>query len=896
MKVFIPPHYRVVEGRAVKVTGYWREVRSLDELDLEEKDALEKQRKKIRAVGRSAETLRKVDAEQRAEAATTRQMWAQADELVGAFPSGRRERPKKWQFTNAQAQALVVALTRVWVPPHLSHTKTGKPTHVDGYWRRARVGENLEGKLTDRDVGVEKWSKELWGGKAAAEALWDVLEHAELSPAQSQAVGDRAAWIFFERKKPTRAKLDKWRKLDPETRRKLYVQAAREVKKSKGPGSPAWFQKKEAQKPTAVSRLVEKAQAGGLSDRKPVRRIVPTGTLTPREAAMARQYPSTHLEYVGDGHNKFWSAQIQQGNVVHVAWGKIGTKGQSKDYSFQHMADAQAFFDKKHHEKVAEGYSDASSSPAPAPTPVEPKPIPQPKPVAKPKPSSALETSLVYQQGGSNKFWKASVHGKTVTSHWGKIGTEGQTKDFSFPTELEAQAYFNKKVTEKLVKGYVPDAVVSQPAPVPAPKVTAVPPPPKPEKVVAKPQAAAVDTTVDVGMPDHAKPQAAQAGAWTAVGKSKEELAAIAQKNGVAVDPSWTKVQIMDAIREALGTFDPEMQIDPAKAQDLHDKIHWDKPGHEYDALKPYLNDQWVLEPKFDGARFRIFLGASGNTANGGRRSTQTFKYIERADNFPQFRDTVVPELAGTILDGELLPPTDSIEIHPGEFTQGSLNTIMSLVNINPKDAVARQKKNGKAVFMAFDVLAVNGEDVTNLPLEQRRKMLEMIMELLQSREPAFQIAPQFEATEDNIRASIDKGMEGVMLKRKDSTYKPGARMASWQKVKKMSSGDFFIIGSVPGKNSNAGKVGSLKVAYMGEDGKPVYVADVAGFDEATRTQLTDPATGDVKPEYLGKVIEVMGQGRTKHNRIRHPRFIRWRDDKTSEETDKSQFELFAPV
>jgi bifunctional non-homologous end joining protein LigD len=385
----------------------------------------------------------------------------------------------------------------------------------------------------------------------------------------------------------------------------------------------------------------------------------------------------------------------------------------------------------------------------------------------------------------------------------------------------------------------------------------------------------------------------------------------IAQANdlGITVPSGASKVDVMDLIRQQLGTFDPQHEKDPAKAQDLKHKIDWNAED-PFKGIEQYLNDDWVAEPKLDGARFRIYLGKTGNTSNTGRRSLQTMKFTDRTDNFPQFRDTVVPELAGTVLDGEILAPDEPIEIKPGVFTQGTLNAVMSLVNINPKDSVTRQKKHGKARFVAFDVTMVNGEDVTGLPYTERRKMLEMIMPVLAAREPAFQMAIQMPANRESINLALAEGMEGVMLKKKDGKYVPGQRMASWQKIKRLSTADFFIVGSVPGKGQNAGKVGSLKVAYAG--GKPgdpgyipavpgkhpagIYVADVAGFDQATRQNITDMSTGAVKDEMLGKVLEVSGQGRTKGMRIRHPVFVRWRDDKAAEETDATQFELFEPI
>src|SRR4051812_12405286 len=54
----------------------------------------------------------------------------------------------------------------------------------------------------------------------------------------------------------------------------------------------------------------------------------------------------------------------------------------------------------------------------------------------------------------SNKFWEASVEGKTLTVTFGKIGTSGQTKAKPFATAAEAQAEHDKLVAEKTKKGY----------------------------------------------------------------------------------------------------------------------------------------------------------------------------------------------------------------------------------------------------------------------------------------------------------------------------------------------------------------------------------------------------------------------------------------------------------
>lgn len=379
-----------------------------------------------------------------------------------------------------------------------------------------------------------------------------------------------------------------------------------------------------------------------------------------------------------------------------------------------------------------------------------------------------------------------------------------------------------------------------------------------------------------------------------------DELKVKATKVGIEWDSSWHTVDFMDALRAKIGTFDPDLQIDPAKAQDLNKKIDW-MATDPFAGISAYLTPLWLLEPKMDGVRFRFFVGKLANSMNTGRRSTVTYAYIEQADKFPHLRDTVIPEFAGTILDCELMPAVNRMMtgIRKGkeEWTQGPLNTIMAIVGSEPAKAIARQEEWGKAILIVFDVLAVKGESVMDQTLLQRRKMLEPIMEEFNARCPQFQIVEQLEASIPNILVCLENGFEGVVLKRKGGKYIPGKRLADWQKVKRMSSGDFFIIGSVDGKGKHLGKVGSLKVAYRSNDGVPrfkeltaeehafaeslhgMYCADAAGFTDALRNDITGP-DGKVKEKYLGQVIEVMAQGKTKMNRLRHPRFIRFRPDK----------------
>jgi bifunctional non-homologous end joining protein LigD len=393
--------------------------------------------------------------------------------------------------------------------------------------------------------------------------------------------------------------------------------------------------------------------------------------------------------------------------------------------------------------------------------------------------------------------------------------------------------------------------------------------------------------------------------------RSFTELAALAEAQGISsTNPDGSnrhRSELMDDLREKLGTFDPDVQIDPMKAVDLKSKVQWGEkdPAARFAGIKSYLTEEWVADAKLDGCRMRLFLGATGNTMNTGRRSDVTMKYTERADNFPHLRDLAIPELAGTILDGEMMPPKDSITTDSGVVTQGPLNSIMALVNCRPHVAVKTQKREGNAVFVAFDVISYQGESIQHWSFEARRALLEKIVEWMQvehtklapvhvgdEKDPIV-VVPQMDATAENIQKCLDAGLEGVILKEKSSVYLPGKRAKTWAKVKRMSTGDFIIFGSVPGKGRNEGLVGSMKVAYytgvetdtvMTDHGDQVkgmvYCADVAGISDAYRKDLTGLDGKLRDSQHRGRVIEVQAQGRSKTGRLRHPLFVRNRDDK----------------
>jgi ATP-dependent DNA ligase len=374
--------------------------------------------------------------------------------------------------------------------------------------------------------------------------------------------------------------------------------------------------------------------------------------------------------------------------------------------------------------------------------------------------------------------------------------------------------------------------------------------------------------------------------------RSLTELRAQATQLQITFTDAHRREDLMDLIRDALGGFDPELQIDPMKAQDLKRKIEWSAQD-PFAAIAPkYFNEAYVMEPKLDGARMRLYLGETANTMNTGRRSDKTFAYIQRENNFPHMRDAVNPELAGTILDGEITAPHSQITTASGVTTNSLLNATVALTNCAPELSVATQAREGLVKFHAFDILAYRGRDVTSLPLTERRLLLQEVMRSLwssiHSTSAWLKLIQQFASNRETIKRALTDGYEGVMVKSLTGAYAAGKRSAAWQKIKTMSTFDAFVTGWDPGEGKNTGKVGALRMSVLDDLGLPVEVAKHGALTDEFRAELT-AADGSLKPEWMGTVMELMGQGVTKEGRVRHPHLVRLRPDKGRDECHLDQ-------
>jgi len=214
--------------------------------------------------------------------------------------------------------------------------------------------------------------------------------------------------------------------------------------------------------------------------------------------------------------------------------------------------------------------------------------------------------------------------------------------------------------------------------------------------------------------------------------------------------------------------------------------------------------DDWLFEVKWDGYRAMVDVhgGAATLTSRKGNDLTKRFESVAKAIE----RSIKTPDC---VLDGEVCALDDDGRATFSAMQQGKSGT--------------------RYVFVAFDVLEVEGTPLTDLPLEERHKRL---AKLLDRRKRDVQISQAFEDGAALYRAAQEQHFEGIVAKRRDSRYQPGRRTREWLKIKTHGRQEFVIAGYTRGQGRRQGRFGSLILGYWQGD-ELVYAGNVGtGFTD----------------------------------------------------------------
>jgi bifunctional non-homologous end joining protein LigD len=144
--------------------------------------------------------------------------------------------------------------------------------------------------------------------------------------------------------------------------------------------------------------------------------------------------------------------------------------------------------------------------------------------------------------------------------------------------------------------------------------------------------------------------------------------------------------------------------------------------------------------------------------------------------------------------------------------------------------AMQQGKEGTTYLYVAFDVLEVEGEPLVDLPLAERRDRL---AGLVDRRRSGVQVSDAFDDGDALFRAAQEQRFEGIVSKRAESKYEPGRRTRSWLKIKTSGRQELVVVGYTKGQGRRSAGFGSLVLA-VNEGGELRWAGNVGtGFDDA---------------------------------------------------------------
>lgn len=260
------------------------------------------------------------------------------------------------------------------------------------------------------------------------------------------------------------------------------------------------------------------------------------------------------------------------------------------------------------------------------------------------------------------------------------------------------------------------------------------------------------------------------------------------------------------------------------------------------------------------------------------------------------------------IVDGEIIALQDG---------RPSFERLQGRINLGNQRDVERASKTSPVVFMAFDLLYLDGASLIELPLEERKAKLE---DLIVPNE-RVQVSPYVpEGGTVLFQAAADQRLEGIVAKKLGCPYRPGRRVRDWIKIKAIFTADVVIGGWSRGEGSRSHSFGSLLVGVYRKDELHFVGAVGTGFSEKVLDEVlsqleplkTDRCPFVVDPRKLGRenrygkavkdpqwaqplcVAKVEFRELTSSNRLRAPSFKGLNMDKQPEACTMDELEMVA--
>jgi bifunctional non-homologous end joining protein LigD len=278
----------------------------------------------------------------------------------------------------------------------------------------------------------------------------------------------------------------------------------------------------------------------------------------------------------------------------------------------------------------------------------------------------------------------------------------------------------------------------------------------------------------------------------------------------------------------------------------------------------------WVHEVKWDGMRVLAEVRDGALTLWSRNENAVTV-------SFPELHDAGVLAAHDVLLDGEIVAMADGVP----RF--GALADRMHVSNA----ARARQlARSNPVTLIVFDVLRLDGRDLTGESWEVRREALES----LEIGSAHWQVPPVYDDGEMLFDATKAQGLEGILSKRRSSTYQPGRRSKDWLKFPHRPTLS-YVVGGWRHETDSDSRLGAVLVGAPGPDGlsyRGRVGSGITGKAAQRLLELLEPLQNDSSPfcdevprvDALGTVwvrpevvVEVAALGVTQGGRLRQPSY-----------------------
>lgn len=303
--------------------------------------------------------------------------------------------------------------------------------------------------------------------------------------------------------------------------------------------------------------------------------------------------------------------------------------------------------------------------------------------------------------------------------------------------------------------------------------------------------------------------------------------------------------------------------------------------------------EEWSIEHKWDGIRSQTII-----------RDNEIFVWSRGeelvTDKYPEFHSLVGNIPNGTVIDAEILA-----------FNNNEIGTFNDLqTRIGRKTTSANLLKSNPVILKAYDLLEWEGKDIRELPYEERRNLLENLLESIKDKNLPLHLSERksFSSWEEVTRERMlarEMRSEGLMLKRKSSPYQVGRKKGDWWKWKlEPLTIDAVLTYAMrgSGRRSNLFTDYTFALWQNDENGEKELVTFAKAYSGLTDEEFrkvdnfikmnTLEKFGPVRSVVPKLVFEIGFEGIALSKRhksgvaTRFPRILRWRHDKTIEDAN----------